>query len=284
MKQRTSTLLAVAALTAALPRTPSSPHPPPSQGAPSRGIREVPRGPGGKTTRRAVRGQGRGHLEEQEAARTAPRWRKLRPRPWRRRRQGRLRARCRATSPTPTPGHGCRAAHRLVHGRKPGLQVRGHRQEALQQREHRRRTTPIGHHLRRRPVAQHEDRHAAEAPEGSRNLQIGKEMASPTAPAPTTSPAPPATAPTASASARRTCPTCGPRRRIRAYQGWPGYRMTGGFMLTQQWRMNDCFRQQRFPEPSYASDSITALLAYMTGHRQRPGVQGPGHQALRRQR
>lgn len=67
-----------------------------------------------------------------------------------------------------------------------------------------------------------------------------------------------------------------PAEAIRAYQGWPGYRMTGGFMLTQQWRMNDCFRQQRFPEPSYLSDSITALLAYMTVTANGQVYKGPG--------
>ena len=67
-----------------------------------------------------------------------------------------------------------------------------------------------------------------------------------------------------------------PTEAIRAYQGWPGYRMTGGFMLTQQWRMNDCFRQQRFPEPSYLSDSITALLAYMTVTANGQVYKGPG--------
>ena len=63
---------------------------------------------------------------------------------------------------------------------------------------------------------------------------------------------------------------------IRAYQGWSGYRMTGGFMLTQQWRMNDCFRQQRFPEPTYLSDSITALLDYMTVTANGQVYKGPG--------
>ena len=67
-----------------------------------------------------------------------------------------------------------------------------------------------------------------------------------------------------------------PDQAIRAYQGWPGYRMTGGFMLTQQWRMNDCFRQQRFPEPSYLSDSVTALLAYMTATANGQVYKGPG--------
>ena len=60
------------------------------------------------------------------------------------------------------------------------------------------------------------------------------------------------------------------REAIRAFQGWPGYRMTGGLMHTLQWRMNDCFRQQRFPEPGYASQTISDLLTYM-------GVNANGH-------
>ena len=63
---------------------------------------------------------------------------------------------------------------------------------------------------------------------------------------------------------------------IRAYQGWPGYRMTGGFMLTQQWRMNDCFRQQRFPEPRYLSDTVTSLLTYLTANANGNVYKGPG--------
>jgi L-cysteine S-thiosulfotransferase len=62
----------------------------------------------------------------------------------------------------------------------------------------------------------------------------------------------------------------------KAVLGWPGYRMTGGVMLTQQWRMNDCFRQQRFPEPKYVSDVITVLLTYMTGNANGAVYKGPG--------
>ncbi|MEW6513745.1 MAG: sulfur oxidation c-type cytochrome SoxA [Pseudomonadota bacterium] len=58
--------------------------------------------------------------------------------------------------------------------------------------------------------------------------------------------------------------------------GWPGYRMTGGVMLTSQWRMNDCFRQQRFPAPKYASDTVTYLLTYMTGTSNGLLYKGPG--------
>jgi len=57
-----------------------------------------------------------------------------------------------------------------------------------------------------------------------------------------------------------------PQGALTAVLGWPGYRMTGSVMLTHQWRMNDCFRQQRFPQPQYASDTVTALLTYMTAN------------------
>lgn len=62
----------------------------------------------------------------------------------------------------------------------------------------------------------------------------------------------------------------------RGFLGWPGYRMTGGLMHTLQWRMNDCFRQQRFPEPGYASDTVTALLAYMGVNGNGSMYKGPG--------
>jgi sulfur-oxidizing protein SoxA len=62
----------------------------------------------------------------------------------------------------------------------------------------------------------------------------------------------------------------------KAVLGWPGYRMTGGLMLTLQWRMNDCFRQQRFPEPKYLSDTVTALLTYMSVNANGTVYRGPG--------
>ena len=67
-----------------------------------------------------------------------------------------------------------------------------------------------------------------------------------------------------------------PEGALKSFQGWPGYRMTGGVMLTQQWRMNDCFRQQRFPQPKYASDTITALLTYLTATANGQIYKGPG--------
>ncbi len=62
----------------------------------------------------------------------------------------------------------------------------------------------------------------------------------------------------------------------RGFIGWPGYRMTGGLMHTLQWRMNDCFRQQRFPEPGYVSDTVTALLTYMGVNANGAIYRGPG--------
>lgn len=59
-------------------------------------------------------------------------------------------------------------------------------------------------------------------------------------------------------------------------QGWPGYRMTGGVMLTHQWRMIDCFRQQRFPAPKYTSDAVAYLLTYMIGNANGQIYKGPG--------
>jgi len=46
--------------------------------------------------------------------------------------------------------------------------------------------------------------------------------------------------------------------------------------LTHQWRMGDCFRQQRFPQPKYGSDTITALLTYMTANANGVTYKGPG--------
>ena len=34
----------------------------------------------------------------------------------------------------------------------------------------------------------------------------------------------------------------------KAYTTWPAYRVSQGELRTFQWRLNDCFRQQRFPE------------------------------------
>jgi sulfur-oxidizing protein SoxA len=48
-----------------------------------------------------------------------------------------------------------------------------------------------------------------------------------------------------------------------AYTTWPGYRVSQGELRTFQWRLYDCFRQQRFPELVYGSDVSVALTMYL---------------------
>ena len=47
------------------------------------------------------------------------------------------------------------------------------------------------------------------------------------------------------------------------FAAWPAYRVSNGQMWTMQHRLNDCYRQQRFPEPDFASDVTIALGVFM---------------------
>ena len=49
----------------------------------------------------------------------------------------------------------------------------------------------------------------------------------------------------------------------RAYTTWPAYRVSQGELRTFQWRLNDCFRQQRFPELKFLSEGSIALTMYL---------------------
>jgi len=53
------------------------------------------------------------------------------------------------------------------------------------------------------------------------------------------------------------------------FAAWPAYRLSSGELWGMQRRLNDCYRQQRFPFPGYASDATIALGVYM-------GVQAKG--------
>ena len=53
------------------------------------------------------------------------------------------------------------------------------------------------------------------------------------------------------------------------FAAWPAYRVSSGELWSMQRRLNDCYRQQRFPFPGYASDATIALGVYM-------GVQAQG--------
>jgi len=54
-----------------------------------------------------------------------------------------------------------------------------------------------------------------------------------------------------------------------AFGAWPAYRVSNGQMWGMQLRINDCYRQQRFPYPGFGSDATLALETYL-------GVNGRG--------
>ena len=57
------------------------------------------------------------------------------------------------------------------------------------------------------------------------------------------------------------------------FAAWPAYRVSNGELWSLQRRLNDCFRQQRFPYPGFASDLTVALGVYM-------GVNAKGAEAI----
>jgi L-cysteine S-thiosulfotransferase len=57
------------------------------------------------------------------------------------------------------------------------------------------------------------------------------------------------------------------------FAAWPAYRVSSGELWSMQRRLNDCFRQQRFPYPGYGSDVTIALASYM-------GINAKGAQSI----
>ena len=49
----------------------------------------------------------------------------------------------------------------------------------------------------------------------------------------------------------------------RAFATWPAYRVSRGALRTMQWRINDCFRQQRWPEPIFISQGTIDLITFL---------------------
>jgi len=47
------------------------------------------------------------------------------------------------------------------------------------------------------------------------------------------------------------------------FGAWPAYRVSSGELWSMQRRLNDCYRQQRFPYPGFGSDATIALGVYM---------------------
>lgn len=57
------------------------------------------------------------------------------------------------------------------------------------------------------------------------------------------------------------------------FGAWPAYRVSSGELWSMQRRLNDCYRQQRFPFPGFGSDATVALGVYM-------GVNGKGGESI----
>jgi sulfur-oxidizing protein SoxA len=57
------------------------------------------------------------------------------------------------------------------------------------------------------------------------------------------------------------------------FGAWPAYRVSSGELWGMQRRLNDCYRQQRFPYPGFGSDVTIALGVYM-------GVNGKGGESI----
>ena len=47
------------------------------------------------------------------------------------------------------------------------------------------------------------------------------------------------------------------------FAAWPAYRVSNGQMWSMQLRLNDCYRQQRFPYPGFGSDATIAVSVFM---------------------
>ena len=58
---------------------------------------------------------------------------------------------------------------------------------------------------------------------------------------------------------------------------WPAYRLSTSGFITLQWRMNDCYRQMRTPEPTFGSETTVALIHFLTVTARGETYHGPGN-------
>jgi sulfur-oxidizing protein SoxA len=58
---------------------------------------------------------------------------------------------------------------------------------------------------------------------------------------------------------------------------WPAYRISTSQFITLQWRMNDCYRQMRTPEPNFGSETTVALIHYLSSNAHGEIYRGPGN-------
>ena len=61
-----------------------------------------------------------------------------------------------------------------------------------------------------------------------------------------------------------------------AYSGWPAYRVSQGEVRTMQWRLQDCFRQQRLPQLEFGSEASIALTTYIAHNANGAVMDAPG--------
>ena len=57
---------------------------------------------------------------------------------------------------------------------------------------------------------------------------------------------------------------------------WPAYRVSNSQFKTMQWRINDCYRQMRMPEPNFVSEATVAMNMYLATTGRGEPYRGPG--------
>jgi sulfur-oxidizing protein SoxA len=57
---------------------------------------------------------------------------------------------------------------------------------------------------------------------------------------------------------------------------WPAYRVSNSTFKTMQWRLNNCFRQMRTPEPIFGSETVNAINMFLTVTARGETYRGPG--------
>jgi L-cysteine S-thiosulfotransferase len=61
-----------------------------------------------------------------------------------------------------------------------------------------------------------------------------------------------------------------------AYTSWPAYRVSQGALRSMQWRLNDCFRQQRMPHLKYGSQASIDLTVFLAVNANGGEMAAPG--------
>jgi sulfur-oxidizing protein SoxA len=57
---------------------------------------------------------------------------------------------------------------------------------------------------------------------------------------------------------------------------WPAYRVSNSTFKTMQWRINNCYRQMRTPEPLFGSEIVNAVNMFLTVTARGEPYRGPG--------